>query len=128
MVEIGAKKVLVVEDDRFLSALLERRLVKEGFHVLLAEDGDRALEIMRLEKPHLTILDIILPKKSGFEVMGLVQQEPSLQTGPIVVMTNLGQEDDVARGKSLGALEYFIKAKTSIEEIVQKVKAIVGGM
>lgn len=114
--------LLVVEDDPFLSSLLKARLNTEGFNVLYAADGEVALTILREQKPDLMLMDLILPKKSGFEVMETMQTDPQVNKVPIIIISNLGQDSDVARGKELGAVAYFIKAKTSIDYLVEQAK------
>lgn len=118
------KTVLLVEDDKFLSSLLKNRLEKEGFSVLHATDGDMALEILRSNPGAvgLVLLDIILPRKSGFEVLEEIQRDPSLSNIQIIITSNLGQDTDVSRGKELGAIDYYIKAQTSIDDLVARVR------
>ena len=120
-----SRKILLVEDDEFLSSLLKNRLLKEGLEVILAHDGEEAIKLLKNEKPNLILLDIILPKKSGFEVMEEIRSNPSLAVEkiPIIIISNLGQETDVERGKELGAIEYFVKAKTSLDDLVEKIKS-----
>lgn len=125
------QKILLVEDDPFLSSLLKNRLVKEGFDVIHARDGEEAINVLRTSPVHLVLLDIILPKRSGFEVMEEIRtdmqvklQSPNL---PIIVISNLGQPEDMEKGKELGAIEYFVKAKTSIDDLVGRVKDFVSG-
>lgn len=113
-----SKKVLLVEDDPFLSSLLKNRLSREGVEVAHARDGQEALAYLESTKPDLILLDLILPKKSGFEVMEGIRRDPQLQSAPIIIVSNLGQPEDVQRGQELGAIEYFIKAKTSIDDLV----------
>ena len=117
-------KVLLVEDDPFLSSLLKNRLQKEGLEVNLAKDGEEALNSLKSAKPDLILLDLILPKKSGFEVMEEIRNDPQMQSQevPIIIISNLGQPEDISRGEELGAIEYFVKAKTSIDELVNKIK------
>ena len=117
-------KVLLVEDDPFLSSLLKNRLQKEGIEITLAKDGEEALNFLKSTKPDLILLDLILPKKSGFEVMEEMREDPQMQFPglPIIIISNLGQHEDISRGKALGAIEYFVKAKTSIDELVEKIK------
>ncbi len=121
-VEQVKKTVLVVEDDVFLSQLLRNRLTKEGINVLSARDGEEAIKILKSEKPDLMLLDLILPKKSGFDILEQIQSDPVLQRAPTIIISNLGQDTDVARGKSLGAIEYFVKAQTSIDDLIMKIK------
>ena len=117
-------KVLLVEDDAFLSSLLRNRLQKENLEVSYAADGEEAIAFLQANSPDLVLLDIILPKKSGFEVMEEIKNNPQMQGKeiPIIIISNLGQPEDVARGQDLGAIEYFIKARTSIDELVEKIK------
>jgi len=118
------RKILLVEDEPFLLSLLKNRLEKEGFEVSVAKDGDEALNSIRAAKPDLVLLDLILPKKSGFELMDEIRHDPKTQAKdlPIIIISNLGQPEDISRGQDLGAAKYFVKAKTSIEDLVQKVK------
>ena len=117
-------KILLVEDDPFLSSLLKTRLEKEKFEVTLARDGAQAVEALRANKPDLILLDIILPGKSGFEILEQVKSDPQLRdrTGvPVIIISNLGQESDLERGRELGAVDYFVKARVSIDDLVKKV-------
>lgn len=116
------KKILLVEDDPFLSSLLKNRLLKEGFDVSLAKDGEEALEFLKLNKPDLILLDLILPKKSGFEVLEEIKKDPQFGKLSIIIVSNLGQPEDITRTLQLGAVEYFVKAKTSIDELIEKIK------
>lgn len=119
-----SRKILLIEDDPFLSLLLKNRLIKEGLEVINAKDGEEAMEFLKGDKVDLALLDIILPKKSGFEVLKEIRNDPQIQnsTIPIFIISNLGQPEDVSKGYKLGAIEYFIKAKTSIDDLVQKIK------
>lgn len=126
------QKILLVEDDPFLSSLLKNRLLKEGFEVVHARDGEEALAALRTTSVQLVLLDIILPKRSGFEVMEDIRTDGQIKLQnvdlPIIVISNLGQPEDMEKGKALGAIEYFVKAKTSIDDLVGRVKEFVGGV
>lgn len=124
MVDITGKKVLVVEDDVFLAQLLTNRIEKIGAKVLRAADGEEGIKMIKENRPDLVLLDLILPKKSGFELLEDMRSDPSTQGTPVIIVSNLGQESDITRGKDLGAVEYFIKAKTSIDGLVERVKTI----
>ncbi|MCX7616031.1 MAG: response regulator [Patescibacteria group bacterium] len=118
----GNKKILLVEDDPFLSSLLKNRFSREGIEVIHAKDGQEAISFLQTStKPDLILLDLILPKKSGFEVMEEIRQDPQLNSATIIIISNLGQPEDVAKGQELGAIEYFIKAKTSIDDLVANI-------
>ena len=117
-------KILLIEDDPFLSSLLRNRILKEGFEVELVKDGDTALATLKKNKPDLILLDLILPGKSGFEVMEEIKADPQIPNIPIIIISNLGQDSDIARGKELGATDYLVKANISIDFLVGKVKEI----
>jgi len=119
---MDGKTILLVEDDVFLSSLLKTRFQKEGFDVAHAADGEEALDYLRERKPDLILLDIILPKKSGFEVLEAIRSDPQLNQSPVIIISNLGQESDVQTAKDYGAIEYFIKARTSIDDLISRVK------
>jgi len=124
MVNINDKKVLIVEDDIFLAQLLTNRIGKIGAKVLRAADGEEGIKMIKSEKPDLVLLDLILPKKSGFELLEDMRSDPAVQGIPVIIISNLGQESDISRGKDLGAIEYFVKAKTSIDGLVERVKIV----
>jgi DNA-binding response OmpR family regulator len=121
MAETSAK-ILVIEDDPFLSNLLKLRLQKEQMEVISATDGDEAIKKLNETEPDLILLDLILPKKSGFEVLESISKNPSLRTKPVIIISNLGQTSDIQKGKELGAVEYFVKAKISIDDLIFKIK------
>ena len=121
------KRVLIVEDEPLLGNLLKQRFESEGVEALLARDGEEAIGILRSTRPDLVLLDIILPKISGFELLEMMQADPQIEKAPVIITSNLGQDTDVARGQSLGAIEYFVKAKVSIEELVDHVKTVLAG-
>jgi DNA-binding response OmpR family regulator len=117
------KTILLVEDEPLLANLLKQRLEKENFKVLHASDGEEGLKVLKTSQPDLILLDIILPKISGFELMERLRSDPAFGKSPIVIISNLGQESDVEKGKVLGAIGYFVKAKMSIEDLVKRVKS-----
>lgn len=118
--------ILLIEDDQFLSSLLRNRLKKDTFEVTLATSGTEALEILKTLRPALILLDIILPGRSGFEVLEEIKADPQIKDVPVIIISNLGQETDMERMKSLGAVEYFVKARSSIDDIVAKAKEVLG--
>ena len=121
-------KVLLVEDDQFLSSLLKNRLVREQFEVVTAEDGAKALEALKTMRPDVMLLDIILPGKSGFEVLEELRAGPRFQGKnmfPVIIISNLGQESDLERSRELGAVDYFVKARSSIDEIAKRAREVI---
>ncbi|MEE8131889.1 MAG: response regulator [Candidatus Paceibacterota bacterium] len=125
---MDSKKILLIEDDIFLSSLLKNRFQKEGIEIIHAKDGEEAIETLSKTKPDLILLDIMLPKKSGFEVMEEIRSDPQLQIQdvPIVIISNLGQPEDISKGEQLGAADYLIKAKISIDDLIKKVEGFLG--
>ncbi|HTW96210.1 MAG TPA: response regulator [Candidatus Methylomirabilis sp.] len=115
--------VFIVEDDVFINKAYSAKFAHEGIEVKIAEDGEKALEMLaKGETPTLILLDLMLPKKSGFEVLEEIKKDPRLKDIPVLILTNLAQELDANRGLSMGAKEYLIKTDLRIEDLVNKVK------
>lgn len=116
------KKILVVEDDRFLRELIVQKLIKEEYNVSQAFDGEEGIKKIKAEKPDLVLLDLILPGIDGFEVLAAIKDDSALSAIPVIILSNLGQKEDVERGLRLGAVDYLIKAHFTPGEIVEKIK------
>ena len=116
--------ILLVEDDPFLSSILQLKLDKENFKTIRAADGEEALNLLTEQgvKPDAILLDLILPKKNGFEVLESIRQEPTLEKLPVIIISNLGQPSDIERGKALGVIDYFVKARLSVDDLVNRIK------
>lgn len=119
-------KILVVEDDNFLRDLLARKLGQENCEFLAAIDGENALKLMDDEKPSIVLLDLILPGIDGFEVLSKIKQNPEIKDVPVVILSNLGQDSDIQKAKELGADDFLIKANFSIDEVISKIKELIG--
>jgi len=117
-----AKTILIVEDDKFLRELIVRKLKEENFNITEAIDGEEGIKKIKEEKPDLVLLDLILPGIDGFEVLSKMKEDMSLAQIPVIILSNLGQKDDVERGLKLGAVDYLIKAHFTPGEIIEKVK------
>lgn len=120
----GKTKILIVEDDQFLRDLMERKLVKEGFDVETAIEGEMGLQKIQSWHPDLVLLDIILPGLDGFSILEKVKKDSATSGTPVILLTNLGQRDDVEKGLKLGAVGYLVKAHFTPGDIVEKVKEI----
>lgn len=118
------KKILLVEDDTFLSGMYVSKLNLEDFEVKLADDGEAGLKLAQAELPDLILLDILLPRMDGFEVLRRLKEDPKTMNIPIILLTNLGQKKDVDRGLALGAKDYLIKAHFMPNEVIAKIKRI----
>jgi len=117
-------KILIVEDDKFVRELISHKLTEEKFEVSSAKDGEEGVAKVESEKPDLVLLDLILPGIDGFEVISRIRKNPDIESMPIVILSNLGEKNDVDRGIKLGANDYMIKAHFTPKEIVEKVRGI----
>ena len=121
---MNSKKILIVEDDKFLRELMSQKLVKEEYDVSQAIDGEEGIKKIKEEKPDLVLLDLILPGIDGFEVLSQMKEDPILALIPVIILSNLGQKEDIERGLKLGAVDYLIKAHFTPGEIIEKVKSV----
>lgn len=113
-------KVLVVEDDFFLIKVFQTKLANEGFEVEIAADGILAFDVLKRFSPDLILLDLVMPRKDGFEVLEDLSKDKKLVKIPVIVLTNLGQESDVDRVKKYGVKDYLVKSDISIDKVVEK--------
>jgi len=117
--------ILLVEDDEFLRDICEIKLKKEGFNVTTSADGLDAFKKIKDLKPQLVLLDVILPGMDGFDVLKKSKADEETASIPIIMLTNLGQNDEVQKGFDYGAEDYIIKAHFTVGEIVEKVRLII---
>ncbi|MFH1714227.1 MAG: response regulator [Candidatus Nealsonbacteria bacterium] len=117
-------KILIIEDDKFLRELISQKLLKEGYEIDSAVDGEEGIKKIKETKPDLVLLDLILPGIDGFEVLTQMKTDSSISPTPVIILSNLGQKEDVERGLKLGAVDYLIKAHFTPGEIVEKIKEI----
>lgn len=115
-------KILIVEDDKFLRDLIERKLVQTGYQIITATDGEEGLKTVGEQKPDLVLLDILLPSMSGWEVLEKIKADANMKKIPILILTNLGEKEDVEKGLKMGADDYIIKAHFTPNEIIEKVE------
>lgn len=114
-------KILLVEDDDFLSRMYVSKLEHEGFDVLMAADGETGLQLAINERPDIILLDLLLPKRDGFSVLSEIKRRPEMRRLPVIVLTNLSQQEQVDKCMALGAAECLIKAHFTPSEVVQKI-------
>ena len=112
-------KILVAEDEKSLGKALSLKLTHVGFDVTVVYDGEETLKAMGKEPYSLILLDLVMPKKDGFEVLEELQKQKNKT--PVIVLSNLGQEEDLTKAKELGAKDYFIKSNTSLHEIIEHI-------
>ena len=119
--------VLVVEDEDFLVRALKDNLISEGHSVSVATDGEQVFEELKKKTPSLILLDLLLPKKNGFDVLKEIRQSPEWQHIPVVILSNLGEDSEIKRALELGANDYFVKSQHPIQEVIEKVREYLEG-
>ncbi len=115
-------KILIVEDEESLAFVLKEKLDKSGFETKVAKDGETALTLAHTYKPELVLLDLVLPKKDGFSVLRELKADPELGVVPVIVLSNLGEDENIKKAFALGAKDYFVKSQHPINEIVEKIE------
>ena len=124
-IDLSKQSILVVEDESFLSKVLAERLEDEGFgHIDVAGNGEEALAMIKNHNPNIVLLDMILPKMNGFEVLEVLQADSKLKKIPVLVLSNLGQDQDIEQAKKLGARDYIVKSNFSLQKVVEKIMSI----
>lgn len=118
------KKILLVEDDTFILEMYATKLLSFGYEVIMATDGDQALKAVKDKAPDFILLDIVLPSMDGFDVLKAIKEDPKTKAIPVVLLTNLGERSDVAKGLELGADDYLIKAHFTPSEVIQKIQQL----
>ncbi|OGZ49229.1 MAG: hypothetical protein A3C84_01540 [Candidatus Ryanbacteria bacterium RIFCSPHIGHO2_02_FULL_48_12] len=116
--------ILLIEDDKFLRELIVKKLNKEGFSTLEAVDGESGIQLVEQKNPQLILLDLLLPGMDGFEVLRRLKENKATASVPVIVLSNLGQQEDTDRVFKLGAEDFLVKAKFTPGEIVDKVKDV----
>jgi|SRR3989344_2376232 len=116
------KKVALIEDDNILSKVVSEELSDAGFTVVKAVDGEEGVNLIRNEKPDLVLLDILMPKKNGYQVLEEIKQSPLTRHVPVIILSMLSVDDDIKKGLKLGASDYIVKSQHAVSEIVDKVK------
>jgi len=120
------KKILLVDDDLTLLEMYEDRLKAENYTIVRATNGEEALKLVREQKPSLVILDIMMPKVNGFDVLKNLRADKEFEKIPVILLTALIQDVDRAQGKKLGATDYIVKSETMPGEVIDKIKKALG--
>ena len=120
-------RVLIVEDDRYISKMYQLKLSLDGFDVQVADNGRAGIEKAKEFIPDIILTDILMPEMDGFDVISAVKSDESLRTIPILIMSNLGQEDHIKKGLELGAVGYIVKSQYTPSKVVEKIKETLTG-
>lgn len=116
--------VLLVEDDVFLSGIYQKKFEMEGYKVTSVDNGEKVLLEAKKKMPDIILLDILLPKMDGFTALSKLKEDEQVKNIPVILLTNLGQKDDVEKGLQMGAVDYLIKAHFKPSEVVDKIKSV----
>lgn len=119
-------RIVLVEDDQILGKVLYEELTEAGYEITQAFDGEDGLKMIRQKMPDLVLLDIVMPKKNGFEVLEALKEAPDTKRIPIIVLTMSGGDEEIKKGLRLGANDYIVKSQHAVAEIVEKVKDFFG--
>jgi len=119
-------KILIVEDDKFVSELYEHQFTKQGFNVKVAFDGEAALAASSSEKFDLVLLDMMIPKIDGLQVLKKLKEEPNTKDIPVIILSNLGQEDLIKEALEIGAKAYIVKSFYTPAQVVAEVRSTLG--
>ncbi len=121
-------KVLIAEDDAFLLKMYGMQLENENFEVIQAADGEEVIQkLSEGVKPDIMLLDIIMPNKTGFDVLTHIKADPNLKDIPVIILSNLGQDDDIKKALDAGAKDYIVKSNISQQGMIGKIKACLSG-
>ncbi len=120
------KKILWVEDDLFLSDLMAKKLVKYEPTLLHAKNSEEVFSLLQTEKPHLIVLDVLLPGLNGFDILKQVKSNPDTKAIPVILLSNLNQKSDIEKGAELGAKKFLVKALLTPDEIMEEVGKVLG--
>lgn len=120
------KRIVIAEDEDALMQAMNITLLDEGFDVLSAVNGEAALRLIESEKPDMVLLDLLMPKMTGFQVLEAMSQDPELSPIPVIVLSNLGQDEDIAKAKEFGAVDFYVKSDTDLDDLVEKINEVLG--
>lgn len=119
---VKPKKILIVEDDKFLAKMLSKVLESSNYEVVFATNGKEGLLKAANSDIDLILLDIMLPDIDGFDILESLKRDDKTKKIPVIILSNLGQPEDVSRGRQLGARDYLVKSDLSLDEVVKKIK------
>ncbi len=115
-------KIVIVEDEEALSKVLAEKFSKNGFETSVAKNGGEAIDVIRKNMPDIIALDLLLPRKNGLKILEEIKADPELKPIPVIVLSNLGEDEDIKTALRLGAEDYLVKSQHPINEVVEKFK------
>ena len=120
----AGKKILLLEDEEMLATMYKTKFEKEGMSIDVASDGEAGLAMAQAQPYDIILVDIIMPKLDGFAALKRLREMPQYKSTPIIMLTNLGQEEDIAKSKALGATDYLIKANFTPSQVLEKIQSV----
>ena len=117
-------KIIWVEDDKFLGRMVSERMVKTGASPEVVSDGAKAFDAVKNTMPHIVVLDLLVPNVDGFEILRRMKADPTTSSIPVVILSNLGQKEEIDRSKELGADDFLVKATVGLDEIVPRIQLV----
>lgn len=114
--------IILIDDDQFLSKVIHDELRDAGFDINQAADGEEGLKLVQSRIPDLVLLDILMPKTDGFAVLEAMKKSPATSSIPVIILTSLGEDENIKKGLRLGANDYIVKGQHAVGEIIEKVK------
>jgi DNA-binding response OmpR family regulator len=124
----SAKSILLVDDEQFIAVAYKDGLERAGYTVNVAHDGEQALDFLKSAKPDIMLLELLLPKMNGFELLQIMKADESLKDIPVLVLTNLSQDSDEAEARSYGIVDFMVKSDVSLKDLVTKLHELLGSV
>lgn len=118
------KSILLVDDDQFITVAYKDGLERAGYDVVIAHNGEEALDILKVNKPNIILLDLIMPKMNGFELLQALKEDGELKNIPVLVLTNLSQESDEAEARTYGIVDFMVKADISLKDLINRLSQL----
>lgn len=124
---LNGVKIVWIEDDKFLVSLIRKRMEGTSAELIQVTDGAKAFDAVKEAKPHVVVLDLLMPNMDGFEILKQLKSEPETKAIPVLVLSNLGQKQEIDQAKELGAAKFVVKATIGLDEIIPEIEQIVRG-
>ncbi|HVT75091.1 MAG TPA: response regulator [Candidatus Paceibacterota bacterium] len=124
---LQGKNIVWVEDDRFLGRMVTERIAKTGARLVMVTDGLKAFDTIKAEMPHIVILDLLMSNLDGFEILRTLKADPNTKNIPVLVLSNLGQREEIARATELGAAKFVVKASIGLDGIIPEIEKVIEG-
>lgn len=122
---LNGVKIVWVEDDKFLISLIQKRVLATGAELIQVTDGSRAYETVKQVRPHIVVLDLLMPNLDGFEILSKLKADADLKQIPVLVLSNLGQKQEIEKAKELGATKFVVKASIGLDGIIPEIEKMV---